>query len=185
MYLTEDKENRKRSSKRHSIETEENNNNGSSSSHNLAASFTAKTTEILNACKNDIKKLTYRKIYARTKSDQVDRTKSKSAEKDMEAERSLMRNGGQDSSGSEAVYTKYSSGSRIPNRPTTPGPYLDRLTQETKERPMSPHAMVTTSSYTPHRPTTPGPFTRQDWKRTNKKFNYGAVSKYCSRETFV
>ena len=103
----------------------------------------------------------------------------------MEAERSLMRNGGQDSSGSEAVYTKYSSGSRIPNRPTTPGPYLDRLTQETKERPMSPHAMVTTSSYTPHRPTTPGPFTRQDWKRTNKKFNYGAVSKYCSRETFV
>ena len=179
MYLTEDKENRKKSSKRHSIDTEDGNNNNSSSSHNLAASFTAKTTEILNACKNDIKKLTYRKIYMRTKSDQVDRTKSKSAEKDIETVRN---EGGQESgSGSEAVYTKYSSGSRIPNRPTTPGPYLDRLTME------SPHTMssVTTSSYIPHRPTTPGPFTRQDWKRTNKKFNYGAVNKYSSRETFV
>ena len=183
MYLTEDKENRKKSSKRHSIDTEDGNNN-SSSSHNLAASFTAKTTEILNACKNDIKKLTYRKIYMRTKSDQVDRTKSKSAEKDIEA----VRNGGghESGSGSEAVYTKYSSGSRIPNRPTTPGPYLDRLTMETGD--MSTHAMgsvTSTSSYVPHRPTTPGPFTRQDWKRTNKKFNYGAVNKYSSRETFV
>ena len=174
MYLTEDKENRKKSSKRNSIDTENNNNGGSS-----LQSFTAKTTEILNACKNDIKKLTYRKIYMRTKSDQVDRTKSKSAEKDIETVRN---GGGQESgSGSEAVYTKYSSGSRIPNRPTTPGPYLDRLTME------SPHTMssVTTSSYIPHRPTTPGPFTRQDWKRTNKKFNYGAVNKYSSRETFV
>ena len=200
MYLSEDKENRKKSSKSDGLSRQrdnsnsndvEDNNNNSSSSHNLAASFTAKTTEILNACKNDIKKLTYRKIYSRTKSDQVDRTKSKSAEKDMEAERGVMRVSGQDS-GSEAVYTKYSSGSRIPNRPTTPGPYLDRLTKETGDtgRPMSPHAMgpstsVTTSSYIPHRPTTPGPFTRQDWKRTNKKFNYGAVNKYSSRETFV
>jgi len=121
----------------------------------------------------------------RTKSDQVDRTKSKSAEKDIEA----VRNGGghqESGSGSEAVYTKYSSGSRIPNRPTTPGPYLDRLTMETGD--MSTHAMgsvTSTSSYVPHRPTTPGPFTRQDWKRTNKKFNYGAVNKYSSRETFV
>ena len=193
MYLSEDKENRKRSSKsdsrRHdnSNDVEENSNN--SSSHNLAASFTAKTTEILNACKNDIKKLTYRKIYMRTKSDQ-DRTKSKSAEKDVE-EKSLAACAG-DSSGSESVYTKYSSGSRIPNRPTTPGPYLERLerlTQDT-ERPLSPAPgrggrPGVTSPYIPHRPTTPGPFTRQDWKRTNKKFNYTALNKYSSHETFV
>ena len=169
MYLGEDKENRKQQTKeKYSKSKHEDTEElpSSSSSHNLAASFTARTTEILNACKNDIKKLTYRKIYMRTRSDN-DRTKSKSVEKEAEEREKETQ---EREAGRESVYTKYSSGSRIPNRPTTPGPYLSQ----------------TESSYTPHsRPTTPGPFTRESWKRTNKKFNYTHLNKYSSHETFV
>ena len=132
--------------------------------NSIASSFTAKTTEILNACKNDIKKLTYRKIYMRSRSDH-DRTKSKSVENDHEDSEIQNRD-------SPSVYTKYSSGSRIPNRPTTPGPYLER-------------AVANPSPYIPKRPTTPGPFTRESWKRTNKKFNYTHLNKYSTHETFV
>ena len=176
MTVSEDKENRKhtreryqRSDRRRSDELEENklNNNSSSNSNNLASSFTARTTEILNACKNDIKKLTYRKMYMRSRSDH-DRMKSKSVEK--EKEDSYSKNG--DVSTEEPVYTKYSSGSRIPNRPTTPGPYLEKYTSS--------------SPYIPRRPTTPGLFARESWKRTNQKFNYAHInSKYTGHETFV
>merc|ERR1719422_2244211 len=107
------------------------------------------------------KKLTYRKIYMRSRSDH-DRTKSKSVENDHEDSEIQNRD-------SPSVYTKYSSGSRIPNRPTTPGPYLER-------------AVANPSPYIPKRPTTPGPFTRESWKRTNKKFNYTHLNKYSTHE---
>ena len=188
MYLGEDKENRKysreksqRSDHRRSEskpddclgpeerDTGRRDSGVTSTSTSIASSFTARTTEILNACKNDIKKLTYRKIYMRTRSSDQDRIKSKSVETDHEDG----EKNGQDSLSSSSVYTKYSSGSRIPNRPTTPGPYL--TTSSSSDR----------SPYIPNRPTTPGPFTRESWKRTNKKFNYTHLNKYSSHETFV
>ena len=171
LYLGgEDKENgKKEKSHRSRDRRSESNDDPSTSSHNIAASFTAKTTEILNACKNDIKKLTYRKIYMRSKSD----TKSKSVEKETEMENGFVN--GESSS----VYTKYSSGSRIPNRPTTPGPYLDRVTSSTTA------SSSVTSPYIPKRPTTPGPFARESWRKTNKKFNYTHINKYSNHETFV
>ena len=176
--VSEDKENRKhtreryqKSDRRRSDDLDENklnNNTGSSNSSNLASSFTARTTEILNACKNDIKKLTYRKMYMRSRSDH-DRMKSKSVEKEKEDSYSTTA----EVSTEEPVYTKYSSGSRIPNRPTTPGPYLEKYTSS--------------SPYIPKRPTTPGLFARESWKRTNQKFNYAHItSKYSGHhETFV
>ena len=191
MYLGEDKENRKYSREKRSdhrrsdsskqpddclgpenLEKEGRRDSaGVTSSISIASSFTARTTEILNACKNDIKKLTYRKIYMRTRSSDQDRIKSKSVETDHED--GDQKNGQDSSLSSSSVYTKYSSGSRIPNRPTTPGPYL--TTSSSSDR----------SPYIPNRPTTPGPFTRESWKRTNKKFNYTHLNKYSSHETFV
>jgi len=168
MFLGEDKENKKQS-KSHRFEHRRSESKADEAddatpNNSIASSFTAKTTEILNACKNDIKKLTYRKIYMRSRSDH-DRTKSKSVENDHEDSEIQNRD-------SPSVYTKYSSGSRIPNRPTTPGPYLER-------------AVANPSPYIPKRPTTPGPFTRESWKRTNKKFNYTHLNKYSTHETFV
>ena len=177
MYLGEDKENRKHSrekfqrSDHRRSESKHDDADDVTHSHNIASSFTAKTTEILNACKNDIKKLTYRKIYMRSRSDH-DRGKAKSVEKEQDNVENGVRNGTESPNN---VYTKYSSGSKIPNRPTTPGPYLERAAA----------AISNTSPYIPQRPTTPGPFTRESWKRTNKKFNYTHLNKYSSHETFV
>ena len=172
LRVSEDKENRKHARERErsqrtdkrSEDVEEN-----KLSNNLASSFTARTTEILAACKNDIKKLTYRKMYMRSRSDH-DRMKSKSVEKEKEESYA----GEVSESGDTPVYTKYSSGSRIPNRPTTPGPYLEKYTTSTSSSP-----------YIPKRPTTPGLFSRESWKRTNHKFNYAHISKYSGHETFV
>ena len=169
LRVSEDKENRKhaREKERERERYQKSDIDENKLGNNLASSFTARTTEILNACKNDIKKLTYRKMYMRSRSDH-DRMKSKSVEKDKEesyaSEVSV--------SGDTPVYTKYSSGSRIPNRPTTPGPYLEKYT-------------TTTSLHSNKRPTTPGLFTRESWKRTNQKFNYSHISKYSGHETFV
>ena len=74
---------------------------------------------------------------------------------------------------SPTKYTQLSSGNRLPNRPTTPGPYFGI------DRPVTP------GPYIAKRPNTPGPFTRESWKRTNQKFNYTKFNKYGTHETFV
>eukprot|EP00092_Neocalanus_flemingeri_P024412 GFUD01026468.1.p1 GENE.GFUD01026468.1~~GFUD01026468.1.p1 ORF type:complete len:1011 (+),score=220.73 GFUD01026468.1:495-3527(+) len=137
--------------------------------------ITSRTTEILNACKNDLRRLTYRKTYSRTRSVTVEpdlEKKNKSTENGMLQTHEGSSNAS-DKYASPTRYTQVSSGSRLPNRPTTPGPYFGI------DRPVTP------GPYLSKRPNTPGPFARESWKRTNQKFNYTKFNKYGTHETFV
>jgi len=132
-------------------------------------SLSSKTTEILNACKSDLRRLSYRKTYTRTRSSPPEPDKEKkSMENGETCEDSKSIN-----SSSQTRYTQLTSGSRLPNRPTTPGPYFGM------DRPVTP------GPYIGKRPNTPGPFTRESWKRTNQKFNYTKFNKFGKHETFV
>jgi len=135
----------------------------------MPQSLSSKTTEILNACKSDLRRLSYRKTYTRTRSSPPEPDKEKkSMENGQTCEDSKSNN-----SSSQTRYTQLTSGSRLPNRPTTPGPYFGM------DRPVTP------GPYIGKRPNTPGPFTRESWKRTNQKFNYTKFNKFGKHETFV
>ena len=173
----QDKENKKNSKEKFKLDRRRSESKADDAGDNSqTSSFTSRTTEILNACKNDLKRLTYRKTYSRTRSDKDLDKKIKAVEK------AEIGNAGDTASGAAGSkkatvatqYTQLSTGHRIPNRPTTPGPYFGM------ERAVTPGP-----AYSSKRPTTPGPFTRESWKRTNQKFNYGKHSKYGNHETFV
>jgi len=136
-------------------------------------SISSRTTEILNACKNDLRRLTYRKTYTRTRSSppEPDQDKNNKSAKNGQADE--VKDKTSDKYSSPTKYTQLSSGNRLPNRPTTPGPYFGI------DRPVTP------GPYIAKRPNTPGPFTRESWKRTNQKFNYTKFNKYGTHETFV
>ena len=152
-----------------------------------SAGYSNSTTELMNACKSGLRRLTYRKTYSRSRSGTTEPAESCSQDDNNNNNDHSRKNytssldsGGSsrevDSlaaklSSSSITYTQHSSGSRLPNRPTTPGPYLG----------MDPHA--TAGLY--KRPTTPGPFSRHSWKRTNQKFNYAKFLNYSNHETYV
>jgi len=136
-------------------------------------SISSRTTDILNACKNDLRRLTYRKTYTRTRSSppEPDQDKKNNPSKNGQTNEDISN--ASDKYSSATRYTQLSSGNRLPNRPTTPGPYFGI------DRPVTP------GPYIAKRPNTPGPFTRESWKRTNQKFNYTKFNKYGTHETFV
>ena len=148
-------------------------------------SGTTSTSDILAACKSGLRRLTYRKTYTRTRSHPLEdgqeeegkaRTKSVAESPERGAVRPPER---------ATSYTTGSSGSRIPNRPTTPGPYfgVERPVTPGPYRPFSP----TPTSPSSRSPAVTSPaMARQSWKRTNQKFNYTAARyKYGTHETFV
>ena len=125
--------------------------------------YSSSTSDIMNACKSGLRRLTYRKTYSRSRSgpNEIDQDKNNNfSEKERDAS-------------PKTTYTTMSSGSRLPNRPTTPGPYL------------SSNSSLGSSLYTMKRPTTPGPFTRDSWKRTNQRFNYTKILHCTGRETYL
>jgi len=138
-------------------------------------SMSSRTTEILNACKNDLRRLTYRKTYTRTRSStaEPDQDKKNKSGENGQMQSNEGSSNANDKYASPTRYTQLTSGSRLPNRPTTPGPYFGI------DRPVTP------GPYLSKRPNTPGPFTRESWKRTNQKFNYTKFNKYGTHETFV
>ena len=153
--------------------------NGSDHQTYPPISYSNSTTELMNACKSGLRRLTYRKTYSRSRSGTVEPTDnndnydrnnndnsrgSKNRNNSLEGEPQL--------TSSSITYTQHSSGSRLPNRPTTPGPYMGL------DGPASAAALY-------KRPTTPGPFSRQSWKRTNQKFNYSKFLNYSNHETYV
>jgi hypothetical protein len=142
--------------------------------------YSSSTTELMNACKSGLRRLTYRKTYSRSRSGTTEPPDSPDSNNNnnigskntnygrLEIEPDMSPS----SCGSSSItYTQHSSGSRLPNRPTTPGPYLG----------LDHH----TSTALYKRPTTPGPFSRQSWKRTNQKFNYAKFLNYSNHETYV
>ena len=126
------------------------------------------TSDILAACKSGLRRLTYRKTYTRTRSHPLEEGHEEPVvpAKAHSPERGTER---------ATRYTTGSSGSRIPNRPTTPGPYFG------VERPVTPG---------PYRPFSPTPsltspaISRTSWKSSSQKFQYSRY-KYGNRETFV
>lgn len=136
-------------------------------------SISSRTTEILNACKNDLRRLTYRKTYTRTRSSPPQADQDKNNKSSENGETHEDSSNASDKYSAPTRYTQLSSGNRLPNRPTTPGPYFGI------DRPVTP------GPYISKRPNTPGPFTRESWKRTNQKFNYTKFNKYGTHETFV
>ena len=133
----------------------------------IPSSYSTSTSDIMNACKSGLRRLTYRKTYSRTRSTTLE------PEQD---------NNNNSSNRTEALdkpkttYTQLSSGTRLPSRPTTPGPYLTA----------TPDRTLTSGLYSKiKRPTTPGPFTRDSWKRTNQKFNYNKILNCSGHETYV
>jgi hypothetical protein len=154
-------------------------NGGENHSAFSSTGYSNSTTELMNACKSGLRRLTYRKTYSRSRSGTTEPTdcnpdtnnnNSSSKNYSNSLESSEAEPVKTSSSSSSITYTQHSSGSRLPNRPTTPGPYLGA----------DPH---TSSLY--KRPTTPGPFSRQSWKRTNQKFNYAKFVSYSGHETYV
>ena len=116
----------------------------------------------MNACKSGLRRLTYRKTYSKSRVSQPDLTDNNSTDKSKTDRYERPK----------TTYTQHSSGSRLPNRPTTPGPYLSDRN-------------LTAGLYSPaKRPTTPGPFSRDSWKRTNQKFNYARILG-SSNETYI
>lgn len=129
----------------------------------LGGLYTSSTSEIMNACKSGLRRLTYRKTYSRTRScsHEKDQDNNNNTSPDKPADYGPI------------VYTQLSSGTRLPNRPTTPGPYLNSDRSFSSEM----HRLK--------RPTTPGPFSRDSWKRTNQRFNYSRILNCSGHETFV
>jgi len=170
-YYNNDKENRRTSKEKIANERRKSGSveEGATNDHLSTAN------DFLNSCKSGFRRLTYRKTYSRTKSgnkevENQERNgeslqKSSQARESREAtfEKNLPTNYDKNLT---KHYTQMSSGTRVPHRPTTPGPYLGT------ERPTSPGV---------ERPITPGPFTRESWKRTNHKYNY---SRQSCKDTF-
>ena len=127
-----------------------------------SGSLHTSTSDIMNACKSGLRRLTYRKTYSKSRVSQPDLTDNNSTDKSKTDRYERPK----------TTYTQHSSGSRLPNRPTTPGPYLSDRN-------------LTAGLYSPaKRPTTPGPFSRDSWKRTNQKFNYARILG-SSNETYI
>lgn len=130
------------------------------------------TSDIMNACKSGLRRLTYRKTYSKSRVTTTPPDNDSNHHQDSNNKSS----GDKSKLSSErpkTTYTQHSSGSRLPNRPTTPGPYLSDRN-------------LTAGLYSPvKRPTTPGPFSRDSWKRTNQKFNYARILGSSSHETFI
>ena len=125
--------------------------------------YSSSTSDIMNACKSGLRRLTYRKTYSRSRSgpNEFDQDKNNNSSEKGTDERP------------KTTYTTMNSGSRLPNRPTTPGPYL------------SSDSNLASSLYAMKRPTTPGPFSRDSWKRTNQRFNYTKILHCTGRETYL
>ena len=143
------------------------------------------TADILAACKSGLKRLTYRKTYARTRSHPLEEGLEDEAKTRTKSSAHSPERGSTVSATDRATrYTTSSSGSRIPNRPTTPGPYYGT------ERPVTPG---------PYRPFSPTPgssissitspsLNRQNWKSSSQKYTRNTYSprfKYGTHETFV
>jgi len=184
-YSTDNKENRKSQTKeiRNRSEQRRNELQGESDldqpdvdvekSESKRDSSNTSTSDILAACKSGLRRLTYRKIYSRTRSNPLEEGQEEETKSRPKSGSSTMSPQAPDRA---TRYITVNSGSRIPNRPTTPGPYFG------VDRGLSPG---------PHRPYTPTPgptspsISRESWKRTNQKFNYSRYSKYGTHETFV
>ena len=168
--LSNDKENRQISSGRMTGERQNSESHcGVIEDVNYNEYKNSTSNDFINSCKSGLRRLTYRKTYSRTKSNKDlengerngDTGSRSSQPRDCQSPISTY-----DKSSSMQQYSQLSSGTRIPHRPTTPGPYLGM------DRPMSPAL---------DRPTTPGPFTRESWKRTNHKYNH---SRQSCKDTF-
>ena len=136
------------------------------------------TSDILAACKSGLRRLTYRKTYTRTRSHPLEEGQEEEGKQVAKPDDARSPERGDVTSTERATrYTTGSSGSRIPNRPTTPGPYfgVDRPKTPGPYRPFSP---------TPGASITSPSMARESWKRTNQKFNYSRY-KYGTHETFV
>jgi hypothetical protein len=140
------------------------------------------TAELMNACKSGLRRLANRKANSRSRSGTAEPGENGGPDNNNNDNSSSSKNYNNSSSlesespqqlltGSDITYTQHSSGSRLPNRPTTPGPYLG----------LEQSSMAGLYK----RPTTPGPFSRQSWKRTNQKFNYSKFLNYSKHETYV
>ena len=135
------------------------------------------TSDILAACKSGLRRLTYRKTYTRTRSHPLEEGQEDESKQSTKSVAQSPERGDVASTERATRYTTGSSGSRIPNRPTTPGPYfgVDRPKTPGPYRPFSP---------TPGASITSPSLGRESWKRTNQKFNYSRY-KYGTHETFV
>eukprot|EP00091_Calanus_sinicus_P004970 TRINITY_DN15331_c0_g1_i1.p1 TRINITY_DN15331_c0_g1~~TRINITY_DN15331_c0_g1_i1.p1 ORF type:complete len:465 (-),score=74.36 TRINITY_DN15331_c0_g1_i1:349-1743(-) len=87
-------------------------------------SIGSRTTEILNACKNDLRRLTYRKTYTRTRSSPPQPDQEKNNKPSNNGKTNEDSSNASDKYSAPTRYTQLSSGNRLPNRPTTPGPYF-------------------------------------------------------------
>ena len=148
-------------------------------------SGTTSTSDILAACKSGLRRLTYRKTYTRTRSHPLEDGQEEEAKARTKSVAESPERGAVRSPERATSYTTGSSGSRIPNRPTTPGPYfgVDRPVTPGPYRPFSP---TPTSPSSRSSAVTSPSIARQSWKRTNQKFNYTAARyKYGTHETFV
>ena len=135
------------------------------------------TSDILAACKSGLRRLTYRKTYTRTRSHPLEEGQEDESKQSTKSVAQSPERGDVAATERATRYTTGSSGSRIPNRPTTPGPYfgVDRPKTPGPYRPFSP---------TPGASITSPSIARESWKRTNQKFNYSRY-KYGTHETFV
>jgi len=135
------------------------------------------TSDILAACKSGLRRLTYRKTYTRTRSHPLEEGQEEDSKQSTKSVAQSPERGDLAATERATRYTTGSSGSRIPNRPTTPGPYfgVDRPKTPGPYRPFSP---------TPGASITSPSIARESWKRTNQKFNYSRY-KYGTHETFV
>ena len=135
------------------------------------------TSDILAACKSGLRRLTYRKTYTRTRSHPLEEGQEDESKQSTKSVAQSPERGDLAATERATRYTTGSSGSRIPNRPTTPGPYfgVDRPKTPGPYRPFSP---------TPGASITSPSIARESWKRTNQKFNYSRY-KYGTHETFV
>jgi len=141
------------------------------------SSYSTSTSDLMNACKSGLRRLTYRKTYSRTRSV----TQEPSEQHQDNNNNSNRVESTADLKAPKTTYTQLSSGTRLPSRPTTPGPYLSSTSST--DRSLSSGGLY---SKMKARPTTPGPFTRDSWKRTNQKFNYNKIINNCSgHETYV
>merc|ERR1711892_486377 len=80
-------------------------------------SISSRTTDILNACKNDLRRLTYRKTYTRTRSSPPEPDQDKKNNPSTNGQTNEDNSNASDKYSSATRYTQLSSGNRLPNRP--------------------------------------------------------------------